>query len=87
MQETLSRFGINFDPTLSSSPDHLAVILEFVGFLLETERFDVVSPFSKDHLDWLELVLNHMDDCQMARGAREPIDAAIALREVIISLN
>ena len=87
MQETLSSFGIDFDPTLSSSPDHLAVILEFVGFLLETERFDVVSPFSKDHLDWLELVLNHMDDCQMGRGAREPIEAAIALREVIISLN
>jgi hypothetical protein len=87
IQETLSSFGIDFDSTRSSSPDHLAVILEFVGFLLEAERFDVVAPFSKDHLDWLDFVLNLVVDRNLPRGAKEPIEAAIALREVIISLN
>ncbi len=87
IHETLSSFGIDFDPMRSSSPDHLAVILEFVGFLLETEKFDVVSSFSIDHLDWLDVILNRVIDSQLGICVQEPIEAAIALREVIISLN
>ncbi|MFA6221013.1 MAG: hypothetical protein WC647_01730 [Desulfomonilaceae bacterium] len=51
------------------------------------ERLHVVSSFSIDHLDWLELILNRMIDPQEGRCVQEPIEAAIALRKVIMSLN
>lgn len=51
------------------------------------ERLHVVSSFSIDDLDWLELILNRMIDPQEGRCVQETIEAAIALRKVIMSLN
>ena len=51
------------------------------------ERLHVVFSFSIDHLDWLKLILTRLIDPQKGRLVQEPIEAAIALREVIMSLN
>ncbi len=51
------------------------------------ERLYVVFSFSIDHLDWLKLILTRLIDPQEGRRVQEPIEAAIALREVIMSLN
>ena len=51
------------------------------------ENLHVLSSFSVDHLDWLEFILNPMIDSQEVRCVQEPIEGAIALREVIMSLH
>lgn len=87
MLDTLERFGIAHDPAVFSSPDHLAVILEFVGYLLESGRLDEAASFSSDHLDWLESLLTRTQDLELSEVVQTPINAAIQLRKLIISLN
>lgn len=87
MRDTLERCGIAYDPAMFSSPDHLAIILEFVGFLLESGRPEEAVAFSSDHLDWLESLLTRTQDLKLSEVVQTPINAVIQLRELIISLN
>jgi hypothetical protein len=53
MVALLDRFGMALDPHEDPGPDHLAVLLEFLGFLLENRPREEVLSFCRDHLDWL----------------------------------
>jgi hypothetical protein len=53
MMEMLDRFGLMPDPQNSKPPDHIAVLLEFLSFLLETRPVGEAASFCADHLDWL----------------------------------
>lgn len=53
MARLLDRFGMTLDPDEGPGPDHLAVLLEFLGFLLENRPHEDVLSFCRDHLDWL----------------------------------
>ena len=84
MLDTLKRYGVDFDRTRSSSPDHLAVILEFLGFLLETDRSEEARLFAMDHLDWLEQLLENTKALGLAETVQRPVTTAIELRNRII---
>ncbi len=84
MLDTLRRYGLDFDRTESSSPDHIAVILEFLGFLLESERMEDARLFAMDHLDWLESLLEHTQTLGLAESVQQPIRTAIELRNRVI---
>jgi TorA maturation chaperone TorD len=84
MLDTLKRYGVDFDRTRSSSPDHLAVILEFLGFLLETDRSEEARLFAMDHLDWLEQLLENTKALGLAEIVERPLRTAIELRNRII---
>jgi len=87
IQETLRDFGLDLDPTRFYSHDHLSVILELVGFLLESDKLEIARSFSRDHLDWLEPVLTRTQELRSSQGLQAPINSAILLREIIISMN
>lgn len=53
MIEVLNRFGMALNPENPSAPDHIAVLLEFLAFLLENRPLEEAAAFCKDHLDWL----------------------------------
>jgi TorA maturation chaperone TorD len=53
MMEVLADFGLTPDPDESLPPDHLAVLLEFLAFLLENRAREEAVAFCSDHLDWL----------------------------------
>lgn len=53
MARILDRFGLVLDPDDDPGPDHLAVLLELLGFLLENRPYEEVLSFCRDHLDWL----------------------------------
>ncbi|MFH0823079.1 MAG: molecular chaperone TorD family protein [Pseudomonadota bacterium] len=53
MTEVLGGFGLSVDPADRGAPDHLAVILEFLAFLITNRPAAEVSSFVRDHLDWL----------------------------------
>ncbi|MFH0960195.1 MAG: molecular chaperone TorD family protein [Pseudomonadota bacterium] len=84
MLDTLKRYGVDFDRTRSSSPDHLAVILEFLGFLLETNRIEEARLFTIDHLNWLEPLLEHTKALGLAESVQHPVRIVIDLRNSII---
>lgn len=54
MAEVLAEFGLTVDPSDPRPPDHLAVLLEFLSFLIEQGSDDDVRSFCSDHFDWLE---------------------------------
>lgn len=56
MMEVLDRFGLMSDPDDSRPPDHIAVLLEFLAFLLELRPPGEAAAFCADHLDWLPLL-------------------------------
>lgn len=56
MMEVLDRFGLMPDPDNSRPPDHIAVLLEFLAFLLEARPLGEAASFCADHLDWLPLL-------------------------------
>jgi TorA maturation chaperone TorD len=84
MMDTLRRYGVDFDRARSSSPDHLAVILEFLGFLIETNRIEEARLFAIDHLDWLEPLLEHTKALGLAESVQRSVRTAIELRNRII---
>ena len=87
MHITLREFGVDYDRSRLSAPDHLAVILEFLGFLLEAERTQDASSFSNDHLDWLEQPLERVKSIGLSESVQNVIKTVIELRNKIILLN
>ncbi len=53
MARLLDQFGMTLDPDEDPGPDHLAVLLEFLGFLLENRPHEEGLLFCRDHMDWL----------------------------------
>ncbi len=49
----LDNFGLALSSEDPRSPDHLAVLLEFLGFLIENRSIGEAAAFCRDHLDWL----------------------------------
>ncbi|MFH1115516.1 MAG: molecular chaperone TorD family protein [Pseudomonadota bacterium] len=49
----LGNFGLALNPQDPRSPDHLAVLLEFLAFLIENRPVGEARAFCRDHLDWL----------------------------------
>lgn len=87
MQSTLREFGVDYDRSRLSAPDHLAVILEFLGFLLESERTQEANSFSNDHLDWLEQPLERIKSIGLSESVQQIIKTVIELRNSLILLN
>ena len=54
MQDVLAGFGMLLDPRELQAPDHLAVLLEFLAFLIDNCHREEVESFCRDHLDWLD---------------------------------
>jgi hypothetical protein len=53
MLTLLNRAGLAYDAEPDLAPDHPAVILEFLAFLLEHRPVEEAASFCADHLDWL----------------------------------
>jgi TorA maturation chaperone TorD len=53
MVSVLDGFGMVLSPDDPRSPDNLAVLLEFLAFLVETRPIEEAAAFCGDHLDWL----------------------------------
>lgn len=84
MLRTLDRFGIELDPHGDAAPDHAAILLEFLAFLLANRPEEEVISFCKDHLDWLpELRRRAEADSEVLLSALVAI--AEGLVELIIS--
>ncbi len=54
MEAVLAIFGISAESYLGGSPDSLATLFEFLGFLLEKRPSSEALTFCRDHLDWLD---------------------------------
>jgi hypothetical protein len=50
---TLNNFGITLNAEDPRSPDHLAVLVELLAFLIENRPAGEAAAFCRDHLDWL----------------------------------
>ncbi len=53
MLSLLNRAELAYDAEPDLAPDHPAVILEFLAFLLEHRPVEEAASFCADHLDWL----------------------------------
>jgi len=54
MQDVLGELGLALNPAESRAPDNLAVLLEFLAFLLKNRSQKEARSFCRDHLDWLD---------------------------------
>ncbi len=50
---TLNNFGIALCRDYPIPPDHLAVLLELLAYLIENRPIEEAAAFCRDHLDWL----------------------------------
>ena len=82
MARTLDRFGMALDPAEDPAPDHLAILLEFAGFLLENRSRDEAISFCRDHLDWLGDLRAKLE-AEHAPALAEAIESAQELVERI----
>ncbi|MEW6350584.1 MAG: molecular chaperone TorD family protein [Thermodesulfobacteriota bacterium] len=71
MEAVLAACGVCWDSD-DRPPDHLSVLLEFLGLLMETGQARAVGPFCTDHLDWLGTLA-----AQARLQAAEPVFMAV----------
>jgi hypothetical protein len=64
MQDVLGQFGMAVEPNELRAPDHLAVLLEFLAFLIGNRPRKEVEAFCKDHLDWLPRLLQETESTE-----------------------
>lgn len=81
MLEVLQSFGMIPDPEDPRSPDHIAVLFEFLAILLENRSYEEVAAFCRDHLDWLEALRKEA----AARGIRGMFEKVVQTAESLVN--
>ncbi len=81
MNSVLERFGMRLPQDEDRAPDHIAVLLEFLGFLIERGRVEEVREFRSDHLDWLPDLKKAGEDLELPPVFADIIDTAQRLTD------
>ncbi len=74
MQELVSRLGLELPPEVRGTPDHLAVELELMSFLVEEAGPDAQAIFLAQHLNWLPLLLARSEEAGLKGLYRAVLD-------------
>jgi TorA maturation chaperone TorD len=85
MLDVLKSFGLELDPEDERAPDHIAVLLEFLAYLLENRPSAEARSFCKDHLDWLPDLEKRLEKEAVAPVLTPPIRAARRLISTLVS--
>lgn len=85
MEEVLRGFGVNLDVLGYHAADHLAVLLEFLAFLLESRPIEEARRFCRDHLDWLDDLKTAATDLCTGELVPATVEAAEYLVSTIVS--
>ncbi|GEM_PF-920761 len=87
MLDVLESFGMIPDPEATMAPDHLAVLLEFLGFLIENRPPEEIRSFCGDHLDWVHELRKEAEERDLHQAFIGVVDAVESLAHHIISTS
>jgi hypothetical protein len=87
MLDVLESFGMITDPEATRAPDNLAVLLEFLGFLIENRLLEEIQSFCRDHLDWLAELRKRAEKIGVHEAIVCVVDATDGLARYIISTS
>jgi len=85
MLDVLETFGLGLDPEDERAPDHIAVLLEFLAYLLENRPSAEARSFCTDHLDWLPDLEKRLEQEAAAPVLIPPVRAARRLISTLVS--
>ena len=85
MLDVLKSFGLGLDPEDERAPDHIAVLLEFLAYLLENRPSAEARSFCTDHLDWLPDLEKRLEQEAAAPVLIPPVRAARRLISTLVS--
>ncbi len=51
--DVLAGLGLTLDSCADKAPDHLAVLMELLAYVVRTRPVEEVRAFCGDHLDWI----------------------------------
>lgn len=84
MERILKNFGMALHAESLQSPDHVAVLLEFLAFLLEERSLQEAAAFCKDHLDWMPALGAALKDDGRGVAVLKLVKAVESLIETIV---
>ena len=68
MRYLYKNLGIDVAAHSLLPPDHLSLLLSFLGLLIENARPRDITTFINEHLDWIGNLLHTIRACQEAPG-------------------
>jgi putative dimethyl sulfoxide reductase chaperone len=67
MQHLFNQFQIEVPSGFENMPDHLTIQLEFLAYLNEVNKHELMKQFINDHLDWLDDFITELEKLESAQ--------------------